>query len=200
MKYAYIRVSSADQKIHRQWDEMLERGISPQCIYVDYQSGKDFAREAYVRLIHRLKKGDVLYIKSIDRLGRNYEGIILEWKRIHEILQASIHVIDMPLLNTDQMEEQTLMKSFISDLVLQILSFVAQNERDNIHQRQMEGILSARKRGVQFGRPMLQFKKPQLQIFEAYHHQQITAKEAQEKLHISKSSFYKYYRLFTQKE
>lgn len=153
--YGYIRVSSADQNEDRQMIAMSNFQIPAKHIFMDKQSGKDFERPAYKALMKKLRPGDLLYIKSIDRLGRNYAEIQEQWYIITKVRVADIAVIDMPLLDTRNGGD--LMGTFIADLVLQILSFVAQNERENIRKRQAEGIAAARARGVRFGRPV---KKP----------------------------------------
>ena len=154
-KYGYIRVSSSDQNEDRQIVAMNALGIEGIRLYIDKISGKDFERPAYKELMALLQAGDLMYIKSIDRLGRNYEEILSQWRVITKEIGADISVIDMSLLDTRNGKE--LMGTFIADLVLQILSFVAQNERESIRKRQAEGISAARARGVRFGRPV---KKP----------------------------------------
>ena len=149
--YGYIRVSSKDQKEDRQQIALKEVGVDLQNIYVDKQSGKDFNRPQYKKLLKKIKHGDLLYIKSIDRLGRNYEEIQNQWRIITKEKNADIYVIDMPLLDTRRGKD--LLGTFISDLVLQLLSFVAENERTNIKQRQAEGIAAAKAKGIRFGRP-----------------------------------------------
>ena len=149
--YGYIRVSSKDQKEDRQQMALKEVGVDLQNIYVDKQSGKDFNRPQYKKLLKKIKPGDLLYIKSIDRLGRNYEEIQNQWRIITKEKSADIYVIDMPLLDTRRGKD--LLGTFISDLVLQLLSFVAENERTNIKQRQAEGIAAAKAKGIRFGRP-----------------------------------------------
>ncbi len=149
--YGYVRVSSTDQNEDRQLLELNKRKVDSKSIFVDKLSGKDFNRPSYKKLLRKLKDGDLLYILSIDRLGRNYEEIQIEWRRITKEIGADICVIDMPLLDTRRGKD--LMGTFIADLVLQILSFVAQNERENIKKRQAQGIAAARARGVRFGRP-----------------------------------------------
>lgn len=151
MVYGYIRVSSKEQNVDRQMDALLELGINKRNIFTDKQSGKDFERPAYKRLMKKLKQGDLLIIKSIDRLGRNYDEILEQWRIITKQKQADIFVIDFPLLDTRK-KENDLTGTFVADLVLQILSYVAQTEREFIHRRQAEGIASAKKRGVKFGR------------------------------------------------
>lgn len=149
--YGYIRVSSREQNTDRQLIALAALDIPAKNIYVDKQSGKDFARPQYQRLMRRLKKDDLLYIKSIDRLGRNYAEILEQWRALTKVKGADIAVLDMPLLDTRRGKD--LMGTFLSDIVLQVLSFVAENERTGIRQRQAEGIAAAKARGVRFGRP-----------------------------------------------
>ena len=149
--YGYVRVSSAEQNEDRQIRALVKQNIMQKNIYMDKQSGKDFNRPQYKKLVRKLKKGDILYILSIDRLGRNYEEIQNQWRILTKEMGIDIVVIDMPLLDTRSGKD--LMGTFIADLVLQILSFVAQNERENIRLRQAQGIAAARLRGVKFGRP-----------------------------------------------
>lgn len=149
--YGYIRVSSTDQNEDRQVIALREKKVLEKDIYMDKQSGKDFNRPQYQKLVKRLKSGDLLYILSIDRLGRNYEEIQNQWRILTKEIGVDICVIDMPLLDTRNGKD--LMGTFIADLVLQILSFVAQSERENIRKRQAEGIAAAKARGVRFGRP-----------------------------------------------
>ena len=150
MEYGYVRVSAKDQNEARQIDALHAIGLPDSAIYVDKQSGKDFDRPQYKKLYMRLKNGDVLYIKSIDRLGRNYDEIIKHWRRITRFREADIVVLDMPLLDTRRGKD--LLGTFLSDIVLQVLSFVAENERVNIRQRQAEGIAAAKARGKHLGR------------------------------------------------
>lgn len=149
--YGYVRVSSTDQNEDRQLVAMIDANIPQKNIYTDKQSGKDFERPQYKRLVRRLKAGDLLYILSIDRLGRNYEDIQKQWRILTKEIGVDICVIDMPLLDTQYGKD--LMGTFIADLVLQILTFVAQNERENIRKRQAQGIAAAKAKGVKFGRP-----------------------------------------------
>lgn len=149
--YGYIRVSTKEQHLDRQIFAMREAGISPRHLYTDKQSGKDFKRPAYCRLMKRLRSGDLLVIKSIDRLGRNYDEIMEQWRILTKERSVDIRVLDMPLLDTTHAKD--LLGTFIADLTLQVLSYCAHAERDNNRQRQMEGIRSAKARGVQFGRP-----------------------------------------------
>ena len=150
MEYGYVRVSTREQNEQRQVIAMKEYGVEEARIYTDKQSGKDFARKNYKRLLRKLKSGDTLVIKSIDRLGRNYEEILEQWRYITKEKQAAIVVLDMPLLDTRQTRDLT--GTLIADLVLQLLSYVAQTERESIRQRQAEGIAAAKARGVRFGR------------------------------------------------
>lgn len=161
--YGYVRVSSTDQNESRQLLAMKQLSVPRQNIFLDKQSGKDFNRPQYKRMIKKIRSGDLLYILSIDRLGRNYEEIQNEWRFLTKERKVEICVIDMPLLDTRR--DKNLMGTFIADLVLQILSFVAQNERENIKKRQAEGIAAAKLRGVQFGRPT----KPLPSNFERVH-------------------------------
>ena len=152
--FGYIRVSSTDQNEDRQLDALRGKAVPPRNIYMDKQSGKDFNRPQYRRMVRRLRRGDLLYILSIDRLGRNYEEIQRQWRMLTKEVGVDICVIDMPLLDTRSGKD--LMGTFIADLVLQILSFVAQSERENIHKRQQQGIAAAKARGVRFGRPAVE--------------------------------------------
>lgn len=149
--YGYIRVSTREQNEDRQRIALREIGVQDSCVYMDKQSGKDFDRPQYKRLVRRMKKDDLLYIKSIDRLGRNYGEILEQWRVLTKEKGIDIVVLDMPLLDTRRGKD--LMGTFLSDIVLQVLSFVAENERVNIRQRQAEGIAAAKARGVRFGRP-----------------------------------------------
>ena len=190
MIFAYIRVSTKQQKIDRQYEEIKELGVDNKHIYIDKESGKDFDRTNYQKLIKKIKKDDLLIIKSIDRLGRNYHMILDEWARITKTIGADIKVIDMPLLDT-RIEGRNLVGKFISDIVLQVLSFVAENERKNIKQRQKEGIEAAKLRGVKFGRP----EKVLPQNFDVYvqmwGRKEITGTKAAETLGMPVSTFYR---------
>ena len=188
--YGYIRVSTKDQNEGRQLDELLEYGIEPRNIYMDKLSGKDFLRPAYQKLVYRkMKKGDILIIKSIDRLGRNYQEILNEWKVITKEKELAIKILDMPLLDTTQ--DKDLIGTVIADIVLQLLSFIAENERSSIRQRQAEGIASAQKRGVRFGRPALPFPENMSTIYEAWIKGSLTTSQAMELTHYKYSTFYK---------
>ena len=149
--YGYVRVSSIDQNEDRQMIEMQKIGVPETNIFMDKQSGKNFDRPAYKRLVRKMKEGDLLYIMSIDRLGRNYVEIQEQWRYLTKEKKVDVSILDMPLLDTRNGKD--LMGTFLADIVLQVLSFVAQNERENIRKRQAEGIAAAKARGVQFGRP-----------------------------------------------
>ena len=151
MTYGYVRVSAKDQNEGRQLIALHEQGVPDKYIYIDKQSGKDFKRPRYQKLLRKLRPGDLLYIKSIDRLGRNYEEIQNQWRILTKEKRVDICIFDMPILDTRRGKD--LLGTFISDLVLQLLSFVAENERTHIKQRQAEGIAAAKAKGVRFGRP-----------------------------------------------
>ena len=191
MTYGYVRVSSLTQNIDRQMEEMYKQGLNDDQIYVDKQSGKDFEREQYQLLLHRLRKGDLLIIKSIDRLGRNYKMIMEEWYIITKQMEVDIFVLDMPLLDT-RLRGENLVGRFISDIVLQILSFVAENERDNIRARQAEGIRIAREKGKHLGRPRYSLPENFEHITKQFLRKEITNKEAMVLLQMTKGTFYKY--------
>lgn len=195
MIYGYVRVSSITQNIDRQMQEMFEQGLVKKQIYVDKQSGKDFNRTNYQRLKKKLKKNDLLIIKSIDRLGRNYEMIIQEWQSITKVIEADILVLDFPLLDT-RIENENLVGRFISDIVLQVLSFVAQNERENIRKRQAEGIRIAKAKGIHMGRPRMKLPDNFKDIVDKYHNKQITNVFAAKILNMSRTTFLKYSKLY----
>ena len=190
MTYAYIRVSTKYQHIDRQYEEIKELNIDDNCIYIDKESGKNFDRTNYQKLIKKLKKDDLLIIKSIDRLGRNYQMILDEWSRINKTIGADIKVLDMPLLDTRN-DEDNLVGRFISDIVLQILSFVAENERINIRERQAEGIRIAKEKGIKFGRPKKEMPPNIDTIIYNYLNKKITYHIAIKELGISKSTFFR---------
>ena len=190
MIYAYIRVSTKQQKIDRQYEEIKALGIDDKYIYVDKESGKDFIRTNYQRLIKKLKKDDLIIIKSIDRLGRNYHMILDEWSRITKTIGADIKVLDMPLLDT-KIEGKNLVGKFISDIVLQVLSFVAENERNNIRERQAEGIRIAKEKGVKFGRPKLILPPNTIEVIDGYLNHEITNTEASKLLNVSRGTFFR---------
>lgn len=189
-KYGYVRVSSKDQNPGRQIEAMLEMGIGREDIYVDKMSGKSFARPAYYELLHSLKMGDMLYVKSIDRLGRNYQEILEEWHKIVKEMEANIIVLDMPLLNTTS-GGGDLTGTFVADLVLQILAYVAETEHSFIKSRQAEGIALARKNGVHFGRKRIEVNDRFESLFSEWEKGQISARAAARSLHISYSTFYR---------
>ena len=188
-QYAYARVSSKTQNLARQIDCFLGHGIPKSNIFADKLSGKDFERKNYERLLRKLKKGDVLVIASIDRLGRNYDMILKEWTRITKTVGADVVVLDMPLLDT-RARTGDLTGRFVADLVLQILSYVAQKERENIKERQREGIASAKKRGVQFGRPSVPQPDAFSDIVRGYKEKAISFDEALSLANMKKTTFY----------
>ena len=192
MIYAYARVSAADQNLNRQIDSFKSYGITDSQIYADKKSGKDFSRESYQSLKGRLARGDLLVVKSIDRLGRNYDMIIEEWSDITRRIGADILVMDMPLLDT-RTNKENLTGKLISDIVLQLLSYVAQKERENIKIRQCEGIAAAKKRGVKFGRPVKPAPANFEEVREEYAAGRITLAAALRRTGMKKTTFYKYY-------
>lgn len=198
MIYAYIRVSTNQQNIDRQYKEIKTLNIDDKYIYIDKESGKDFSRVKYQRLIKKLKKDDLLIIKSIDRLGRNYQMILEEWAKITKKIGADIKVLDMPLLDT-RIEGENLVGKLISDIVLQVLSFVAENERNNIKQRQAEGIRCAKEKGVIFGRPKLKLPVNTYQIINKYINKRITNCEAALQIGVSRATFFKLVKSFKEK-
>ena len=187
MEYGYARVSAKDQNEARQIDALHAVGLPDSAIYVDKQSGKDFDRPQYKKLYMRLKNGDVLYIKSIDRLGRNYDEIIKHWRRITRFREADIVVLDMPLLDTRRGKD--LLGTFLSDIVLQVLSFVAENERVNIRQRQAEGIAAAKARGKHLGRYPDPLPENFLDVCKKYKAGEISSREAALECKMPASSF-----------
>lgn len=195
MKYGYIRVSTKEQNIDRQLNCMYAQGLDNKSIFIDKQSGKNFDRNEYQKLKNMLKSGDLLIIKSIDRLGRNYDMIIDEWRTLVNILNVDIQVLDMPLLDT-RAEGRNLIGKFISDIVLQILSFVAENERDNIKLRQAEGIKIAKEKGKHLGRPRIILPNNFQEIANQYKKKEITLAEALSSLNMNRSSFYKNFKSF----
>ena len=186
--YGYIRVSSKDQKEDRQQIALKEVGVELQNIYLDKQSGKDFNRPQYKKMLRKLKKDDLLYIKSIDRLGRNYEEILQQWRILTKEKGVDIVVLDMPLLDTRRGKD--LMGTFLSDIVLQVLSFVAENERTNIKQRQAEGIAAAKAQGIKFGRPPLPLPDNFYEVHKAWRSKKITLKQAAAACNMPVGTFY----------
>ena len=187
--YGYVRVSTREQNEDRQMVALSALQIERNNIYVDKQSGKDFNRPMYRRLLKRLQQDDILYVKSIDRLGRDYKEILEQWRILTKEKRVDIVVLDMPLLDTRRGKD--LMGTFLSDIVLQVLSFVAENERKNIRQRQREGIEAARMRGVRFGRPELPLPKDFGQICVRWEARELTGREAAKLCNMSMSSFYR---------
>ncbi|MFX3623438.1 MAG: recombinase family protein [Ectobacillus sp.] len=188
-KFGYVRVSSKDQNEARQLTTMYELGIAKRDIFIDKQSGKDFNREQYQFLKRMLRKGDILYIHSLDRFGRNKEAILQEWKEITKDIQAHIVVIDMPLLDTTKYQDS--LGSFITDLVLQILSWLAEEERERTKKRQREGIDEAKKVGKHLGRPKATFTDEFIEAYQQWKAGNITAVKAIELSRIGKSTFYR---------
>lgn len=189
MQYGYIRVSATDQNLDRQLIALKNAGVETKRIFVDKLSGKDFNRPNYKRLIKRLKRGDLLYIVSIDRLGRNYTEIQEQWRILIHDKQVDICVLDMPLLDTRNKKD--LMGTFVAELVLQILSFVAENERANIRKRQAEGIAAAKVRGVQFGRPKIVLPDDFVDILYAWKRRELMLDDILQRYHISRTTFYR---------
>ena len=186
--YGYMRVSSKEQNEDRQKIALTEMGVPENNIYMDKQSGKDFERTQYKRLLRKLNENSVLYIKSIDRLGRNYGELNEQWRIITKEKKADIVVIDMPLLDTRR--EKNLLGTFISDVVLALLSYVAENERTNIKQRQAEGIAAAKARGVKFGRPPLPIQENFYQMHKDWRAGKITIEEAAKACNMCPKTFY----------
>lgn len=186
--YGYVRVSSKDQNEDRQLIAIRELNVEPDHVFIDKQSGKDFCRPEYLRLMTIIRPGDLIYVKSIDRLGRNYEEIQNQWRIITKDKMADISVIDMPLLDTRR--EKNLIGTFLSDIVLQVLSFVAENERQNIRQRQAEGIAAAKAKGVTFGRPRIQEPDDFEEIYMGWKQKKISPRDAAYLAGMSLSAFY----------
>lgn len=189
LSYGYARVSSIDQNADRQLIAILEKGVELEQIYTDKQSGKNFDRPCYKALLKKLKEGDSLYVHSIDRLGRNYEEIQIQWRILTKQIGVDICVIDMPLLDTRNGKD--LMGTFIADLVLQILSFVAQNEREKIKKRQAEGIAATKKRGVKFGRPPCELPSDFTQMVEEWKRGDLSLDDLLKSCNISESTLYR---------
>lgn len=188
-KHGYIRVSSKDQNEQRQLDAMKAVGIESRDIYIDKQSGKDFNREHYHSMKNALRKGDILYIHSLDRFGRNKEEILNEWQDITKNIGSDIVVLDMPLLDTAKYKDS--IGTFISDLVLQILSWLAQDERERIRKRQREGIDSALRNGTKFGRPRADVTEAFVMAYNEWKAGNITATRAMEQAGLKRTTFYK---------
>ncbi len=186
--YGYVRVSTREQNEDRQIIALREVGVTEKQLYIDKQSGKDFNRPQYKRLLRKMKKDDLLYIKSIDRLGRNYEEILQQWRMLTKEKGIDIVILDMPLLDTRRGKD--LMGTFLADIVLQVLSFVAENERTNIKQRQAEGIAAAKAKGVKFGRPPLPLPDNFYEVHKAWRNKKLTLKEAANACSMPIGTFY----------
>ena len=187
-KFGYVRVSTQEQNEARQIESLGKMGVISANMYVDKQSGKDFERKAYKKLIKKLKAGDVLFVASIDRLGRNYAEIQNQWRILTKDKGVDIVVLDMEILDTRQ--HKNLIGTFIADLVLQVLSFVAQNERENIRTRQTEGIAAAKARGVQFGRPPKDIPANFGELIDKWERKEITTTEVLAMCKMSRATFY----------
>ena len=188
MIYGYVRVSTREQNEGRQMLALNRKEVPKENIYIDKQSGKDFERPMYIRMLEKLKKDDLIYIKSIDRLGRNYEEILEQWRVLTKEKKVDVVVIDMELLDTRRGKD--LMGTFLSDVVLQVLSFVAENERKNIRERQKEGIEAAKVRGVQFGRPKRDLPDNFVQICRKWKKGEIIGREAAKLCGMPLTTFY----------
>lgn len=187
--YGYVRISATDQNEDRQMEAMRKKGVEENHIYVDKQSGRDFNRPGYLELLGCLKEGDLLYVLSIDRLGRNYKEVQEQWRTLTKEMGVDICVIEMPLLDTRNGKD--LMGTFIADLVLQILSFVAESERDNIRKRQEQGIAVAKAKGVRFGRPRVQVPREFPEIVDEWERKEISFREALKRCGMSQATFYR---------
>ena len=186
--YGYIRVSSREQNEDRQLIAMGKANVPSRNIFIDKQSGKDFDRPMYKEMLSKLKKDDIIYIKSIDRLGRNYKDVVEQWQYLTRVKEVDIVVIEMPLLDTRRGKD--LLGTFLSDVVLEILSFVAENERYNIKNRQREGIEAAKARGVRFGRPKIPLPENFNEIYAEYRAGEITSEMAAERCGFSRTTFF----------
>ena len=184
MTYGYIRVSSIDQNEARQLDAMDNAGIARECLFIDKKSGKDFNRPAWKRLMRTLKRGDLLVVQSLDRLGRNYDEILIEWRKIVNAKGVNIRVLDMAVLDT-RIDTKELAERFVMDLVLQVQSFVAENERRNIKERQRQGIAAAKARGVRFGRPRVGDDRQVTECLDAIRAGTLSRKDAADICHVS---------------
>lgn len=187
--YGYVRVSSTDQNEDRQMIALHQVGVEDQHIFLDKQSGKDFDRPQYKKMVKKMRHGDLLYVLSIDRLGRNYDEIQHQWRILTKEIGIDVCVIDMPLLDTRKSKD--LLGTFVADLVLQVLSFAAHNERDNIRKRQAEGIAAAKARGVHMGRPVIDAPPDFEQIVKSWEKKEITMEEAIKKCGMSETTFYR---------
>lgn len=189
--FGYVRVSTKEQNEARQIEALSHYDIDDRDLYIDKVSGKDFDRPEYKRMKSNLRKGDIVVVKSIDRLGRNYTEILKEWQSITKELGCQIVVVDMPLLNTAHPKQPDLTSQFVADIVLQILAYVAENERNNIKQRQLEGISIALKNGVKFGRPRIEKPSEWDTVYSEWVQGNIKAVEAMKKLNLKPNTFYR---------
>ena len=187
--YGYVRVSSTDQNEDRQMIALHQVGVEDKHIFMDKQSGKDFDRPQYKKMVKKMRHGDLLYVLSIDRLGRNYDEIQHQWRILTKEIGIDVCVIDMPLLDTRRSKD--LLGTFVADLVLQVLSFAAHNERDNIRKRQAEGIAAAKARGVHMGRPVIDAPPDFEQIVKAWEKKEISMDEAMKRCGMSETTFYR---------
>lgn len=187
--YGYIRVSTQEQNIERQMIALVNAGMDRKDIFIDKQSGKNFKRPAYARMMRRVREGDLIIVKSIDRLGRNYQEIMEQWRIITKEKGVDIRILDMPLLDTTRTKD--LLGTFISDVVLQLLSFVAENERDNIRQRQAEGIAAAKARGIQFGKPKILMPDNFPELYRQWEGNYISTKDFAALCNVGHSTLYK---------
>lgn len=188
--YGYIRVSAKDQSIARQLDAMESLNLPQNCLFIDKESGKDFDRPAYRRMIKKIRPGDLIVVKSIDRLGRNYAEILEQWRVITKEKMVDVRVLDMPLLDTSRNRDLT--GTLIADIVLQLLSYVAQSEREAIRQRQAEGIAAAKIRGVKFRRPALSLPDNFAEVYTQWKQKKINSREAAVRLKVSQPTFLKW--------
>ena len=186
--FGYVRVSTREQNEDRQLIAMQEMDVPRKNVFIDKQSGKDFNRPQYKRLMNRIREGDVLYIKSIDRLGRNYDDILEQWRIITKVKRVDLVVIDMPILDTRR--DKNLIGTLISDIFLQVLSFVAENERTTIRQRQAEGIAAAKARGVQFGRAPEPLPENFNEVYQRWKRKELTVTQAAKECGMAKSTFF----------
>lgn len=187
--YGYVRVSSTDQNEDRQMIALHQVGVEDKHIFMDKQSGKDFERPQYKKMVKKMRQGDLLYVLSIDRLGRNYDEIQHQWRILTKEIGIDVCVIDMPLLDTRRSKD--LLGTFVADLVLQVLSFAAHNERDNIRKRQAEGIAAAKARGVHMGRPVINAPQDFEKIVKSWEKKEITMEEATKRCGMSETTFYR---------
>lgn len=198
-KYGYVRVSSKDQNVDRQVEALKKFDIDVKDMFIDKQSGKDFNREAYKSLIEQIKEGDELYVKSVDRLGRDYEEIINQWRYLTKVKNVDIIVTDFPLLDT-RTKINGLTAKFIADMVLQVMSYVAQTERDNIKQRQAEGIRIAKEKGVVFGRPRSKMPDNFKEIFLLYKENEISKREGAKLCNTNHNTFSRWIERYTKEQ